>query len=414
MTPAAVPARLRGSAAWAAPLCWVAVMLDGYDAVVLGAVLPTLLENEVWGIDAASGTVVATAGLFGMTIGAMSMGWATDRFGRRKLMIGSVVLFSLFTALSAFSPNLWVFGLLRFLAGVGMGGCLPTGIALVTEFSRPHRRGSAATVMMTGFHVGAVVTSALAIVVLANASWTWMLIIGSAPALVLVPLMYRFLPESPEYLRAQEAGRGAQSIAAAAEPEAAGVRILWAPAYRRTTVAMLCASFMGLLLVYGLNTWLPQIMRAADYAMGNALGFLVLLNVGAVVGLVLAGLAADRLSPRTAAILWFGAAALMLAVLVVKLPLLGTYVLVFATGAFVFSAQVLVYAFTATHYPASVRATALGMSAGVGRLGAICGPVLGGVLLTAGLAYPWGFFGFAVAAVLGLVALLLTRSSPRE
>lgn len=426
------------SPAWVAPLCWVAVLLDGFDAVVLGAVMPSLLADPEWSMTTGQGTVVATAGLFGMMLGALGMGYLTDRWGRRKLLIGAVIVFSVLTFAAAFAPTILAFGVLRFLAGLGLGGCLPTGISMVTEFSRPGRGSNATTVMMTGYHVGAVLTAALAIWVLGHLSWHAMFVVGALPALVLVPLMLVFLPESPSYLASQGRYQDARRVAdhygihlelptahgagavhsdppvsssvQAQQAEKKGAALLLSGTYARNSVVIWIASFMGLLLVYGLNTWLPQIMRAADYDLGNSLGFLVILNVGAVVGLWIGGRVADRITPRVASILWFAASAVLLAALVIRLPLAGIYVMVFLTGCFVFSSQVLVYAFTAANHPPQVRATALGMSAGVGRLGAISGPILGGSLLGAGLAYPWGFFAFAAVGALGGVAMLGSKT----
>ncbi|QCU78561.1 MFS transporter [Citricoccus sp. SGAir0253] len=425
---------LRGRA-WVAPLCWFAVFLDGFDAVVLGAIMPMLTSDPDMGIDNATGTVIATAGLVGMMIGALGMGWLTDRFGRRRLLIGAVIAFSVLTFVTGFAQDAFTIGLLRFLAGVGLGGCLPTGISMVTEFAG-HRKGSnATTLMMTGYHVGAVATALLAIWAAANTvtGWREMFFLGGMPALVLVPLMWRFLPESPDFLLSKGRVEEARTVAAHygvevdeeperafadASPESAdaprqGAALLLSGAYRRNTVFMWLASFMGLLLVYGLNTWLPQIMRAADYDLGNALGFLVVLNAGAVAGLLIAGRVGDAITPRNAGILWFIGSALLLAALAIKLPLLGIYAMIFITGCFVFSAQNLVYAFAATNYPPKVRGTALGMAAGVGRLGAISGPIMGGTLVAAGIAYPWGFFGFALAGALGGVAMSGMRTVRR-
>lgn len=419
---------LRGRA-WVAPLCWIAVLLDGFDAVVLGAVLPSMLADKGLGLTAVSATFITTIGLVGMMLGSLSMGWATDRFGRRRLMIGSVIAFSAFTFAAGFTDSVAVFAALRFLAGLGLGGCLPTGIAMVTEFAGRRRHGNAATTMMTGYHVGAVLTAALALVVLVRASWHTMFIIGALPALVLVPLMVRYLPESPDYLmthgRLEEARRVAahydidlshlEHVYGDASPEGpkevfSGPATMLQSAYRRNTLSLWVASFMGLLLVYGLNTWLPQIMRAAKYDLGNAIGFLLVLNAGAILGLAAAGRVADRITPRVAGMIWFISAACMLAALAVKLPLLGIYTLIFITGFFVFSSQVLVNVFVASNYPAEVRGTAIGMTQGVGRLGAITGPSLSGTLVALGIAYPWGFFAFALAAVLGGTALSVTRT----
>ncbi|CAL9345554.1 Gentisate transporter [Actinosynnema sp. ALI-1.44] len=394
---------------WVLPLSWSAVLLDGFDLVVLGTVLPVLLQDGVWGLTPGSASVVSTVGLVGMMVGALAIGTVTDVIGRRKALILAVASFSLCTLLCAFAPSVFVFGLLRFLAGLGLGGCLPTAIALVNEFAPVERRGRATTWIMTGYHVGAVATALLGIVVIPEMGWRALFVIGAAPAVVLVPLMVRRLPESRAFRAAQEA-QGAREArdARAGGSWGGGARVvasLFRGGLARSTVAFWVASFMGLLLVYGLNTWLPQIMRAAGYPLGTALGLLLTLNVGAVVGLVVAGSVADRIGVRPAVLAWFGASAVALGLLSVKLPGVGVYAVVLVAGCFVFSAQVLVYAYVGRTYSDTNRATGLGWTAGVGRLGAICGPLVGGAMLTAGVAHPWGFYVFALVAALGAIAV---------
>lgn len=429
----AAPARSR---LWVPVLCWLAVVFDGFDAVVLGTVLPSLIEDPTMNVTAASGTWIASAGLVGMMIGALASGGLTNRFGRRNLLIASVFAFSLLTALTAFAPNAEVIGILRFLAGIGLGGCLPTAISMVTEFAGVRRGANATTMLMTGYHVGAVITALLAVWIMTSfdLGWKVMFLIGGLPIVALLPVMWKYLPESPQYLilkgRIAEAQQIAvtygvdltEPLAAQAKAEAApeseenddrAVAKLFTPQYRWTTLLIWVGAFMGLLLVYGLNTWLPQIMVAADYDLGNSLGFLVVLNAGAVIGLMFAGKVGDRISPRRAATIWFLLAAVMLMLLTVRVPMFGLYLLVFITGIFVFSAQNLVTAFAATHYPPASRGAAIGMSLGVGRLGAISGPIIGGSLLSAGLAYPWGFVAFAFVGVLGSTAMALARNGER-
>jgi AAHS family benzoate transporter-like MFS transporter len=393
---------------WTVPLCWSAVLLDGFDLVVLGTVLPVLLRDKVWGLDQATATTLSTIGLVGMTIGALTIGTLTDVIGRRKSLIFAVAGFSLCTLLCAFAPSATMFGVLRFLAGLGLGGCLPTAIALVTEQARGGRSGSATTTIMTGYHVGAVLTALLGIVILPTVfGWRAMFVIGAAPALVLVPLMLRFLPESGSFLRASAGTRGWRAGRQA-------VVSLFTSGYGRSTLAFWVTSFMGLLLVYGLNTWLPEIMRKAGYELGAALSLLLTLNVGAVIGLVVAGYVADRVGVRRSVIAWFAVAAVFLGLLSVRLPGIGVYLAVLVTGCFVFSSQVLVYAYVGRTYPDGSRATGLGWAAGVGRLGAITGPIVGGALLGAGLAYPWGFYVFAVVGAVGAVAIALVRAPADE
>lgn len=388
------------------------MLLDGFDLVVLGTVLPSLLDYEAWHLNPGSAALISVIGLIGMTIGAISIGTVTDVIGRRKALLIAVITFSVFTLLCAFAPSPWVFGAFRFLAGLGLGGCLPTAITLVTEYSRRGRSGSATTTVMTGYHVGAVLTALLGIVVIPSLGWRAMFVLGALPALLLVPLMLRYLPESTSFLKARAAvADGTADVASSTGKRA--VSTLFRGGMLRSTLAFWVTSFMGLLLVYGLNTWLPQIMREAGYELGAALALLLVLNVGAVVGLLVAGRVADRIGNRRATVAWFAGAALFLAALSVKLPGIGVYVSVLLAGIFVFSAQVLVYAYVSRAYPPEGRATALGGVAGVGRVGAICGPLIGGWLLAAGIAYPWGFYVFAAVAAIGAIAVSLA-AHPRE
>ena len=118
---------------WPVILCWVAVALDGFDLVVLGAVIHELGKSGALGFTDASLTFVATIGLVGVGIGAVLIGPLTDRFGRRTSLISCIAIFSVFTLLVAFAPNVASFAVLRFLAGLGLGACLPTALAFMTE-----------------------------------------------------------------------------------------------------------------------------------------------------------------------------------------------------------------------------------------------------------------------------------------
>ncbi len=368
--------------------------LEGFDLVVLGVVLPSLMQEPSWGLDPASGSLISVVGLLGVMIGALAIGAITDVIGRRRTMLITVVSFSIFTALCAVAPDPWTFGALRFLAGLGLGGVLPVAIAMVNEFSKGGRPGSATTTLMTGYHAGAVLTSLLGIIVIPSLGWRVMFVLGALPALVFVPLLLRFLPESSDFERSRVETSSRNPVSG-----------LFHGGMLMATIAFWVASFMGLLLVYGLNTWLPSIMRTAGYQLDAALALLLVLNVGAVLGLLVAGRVSDRIGVRRSVIIWFAAAAVFLVLLTVRLPGIGVYVSVLLAGVFVFSSQVLVYAYVSQTYPAVMRGTAVGSASGVGRLGAITGPVIGGALLTAGLAYPWGFMIFGAVAALGAAAI---------
>ena len=425
--PQSAPAWARSGdpARWAAVLAWIAVALEGYDLVVLGSTVSALLDYEPWGLTATEAAGLSTAGLVGVGVGALVVGTLTDVVGRRVSLIACVSSFSALTLLCAVAPGPTWFGVLRFLAGLGLGGCLPTALALAAEYAPAGRGAGAMTRLMTGYHVGAVATALLAIPVLPALGWRWMYALGAAPALVVVPLMVARLPESRAFLLAR--GRtdraallpapdgGAAEVrdpAAAAPPGTrSGLAALFTRTHLPVSLCLWVASFMGLLLVYGLNTWLPKIMLDAGYALGASLSFLLVLNVGAVLGLVVAGRVADRRGNKQVAVLWFAASALALVVLSVKVPLAAVYVVVLTAGVFVFSAQVLVYAYVGRLYPPAARATALGWASGIGRAGAICGPLLTGFLIDAGTVVPWGFYAFAAA---GAVAALAVAAVPQR
>ena len=381
-----------GSDLWPTLLCWIAVALDGFDLVVLGAVIPTISKSGALGFTNSSLTVASTVGLIGVGIGAVTIGPLADRFGRRKSLISSIAVFSVLTIAVAFAPNVSTFIDLRFLAGLGLGACLPTALAFMTEFARPGRSGSAVTRMMTGYHVGAVLTALLALWLVDAYGWESMFIVGGVAGLLTLPIMWAKLPESEMYLRADTRKSTPVDVVRGK--------------YLRISIGLWLASFMGLLLVYGLNTWLPKIMGEAGYSIRAGTGLLLVLNVGAVIGLLIAGAISDSRGNKPTVLAWFGLAAVFLALLSIKMnSSLVVYAAVLLTGIFVFSAQVLVYAFVGQLYPAQIRGTALGMAAGVGRVGAIVGPSIGGAMVTAGIAYPWGFYGFAIAALLAVVAL---------
>lgn len=384
------------SGMWPVALCWIAVALDGFDLVVIGAVIPTLSATGDLGFTDASLTTASTIGLVGVGIGATLIGPFADRFGRRHSLIGCVAWFSVLTIATAFATNVDTFIALRFLAGLGLGACLPSALALMSEYAPEDRGARAMTRTMTGYHVGAVLTALLALWVIDAWGWEAMFLIGGVAGLVAVPFFWFKLPESEAFLgsRDSETSHAVRTVEVVRGP------------YLRVSLGLWVASFMGLLLVYGLNTWLPKIMGEAGYSINAGTTLLLVLNLGAVIGLVVAGHVSDARGNKPTVLAWFGIAAVCLALLSIKIESNALVLLaVLVTGVFVFSAQVLVYAFVGHLYPPEIRGTALGLAAGVGRVGAIVGPSLTGALVTAGIAYPWGFYVFAAAALLAVVAL---------
>nr|WP_237563397.1 aromatic acid/H+ symport family MFS transporter [Arthrobacter sp. H-02-3] len=394
------------------------MVLDGFDLVVLGTVIPTLIKSHELGFDAIGATFAATISLVGVGLGALFISPLSDRFGRRNLLVACVTWFSIFTIAVVFAPNVAWFSTFRLLAGLGLGACLPAALAYMNDYAPAGTAGKSTTRTMTGYHAGAIATAFLAIMVIP--SWRTMFVVGGLAGLALVPFLWFKLPEtlppvhhvpvaatSPATTTPVNAPvRAKAAPQTAPEDERARFRDLARKPYPLIAAGVAVASFMGLLLVYGLNTWLPQLMASAGYSLNAGLALLLVLNVGAVVGLLIAGVLADRHGTKRIVLLWFGLSAVFLAGLSIQIQNeVVLYAAVFVTGVFVFSSQVLVYAWVSQLFPARLRGTALGFAAGVGRLGAILGPAVTGALVAAGIAYPWGFYVFAAAAVLAVLAL---------
>ncbi len=394
----AVPAELAGSAGWIRILCWLTVTLEGFDIVALSAALPSILDSKYLGMGPAEATFVTTISLVGIMIGAIIVGPVSDRLGRRYSILCSIALFSVFTLLVPIAPSATLFGVFRFIAGIGLGACMPAALTMMSEITPPGRRARATTLTMTGYHVGAVLTSLLAIAVAPD--WHLLFVIGGVVGLIGIPVMWFKLPET----NAMAAKRPATDAPAA---EKVPLRAVLQHPFAIASIATWIASFMGLLLVYGLNSWLPTIMKSAGYELSTSLTMLLLLNLGGVVGLIIAGNVADRRGIRVSTILWFGGATALLALLSIQMPTGLLNVAVFLTGVFVFSAQVLVYAFITHVYPPEIRGTALGLASGIGRAGSIIGPAITGALVAAGLGYPWGFYFFCAVALLAVLAMVI-------
>ncbi len=413
-------------------MCGLAVAFDGYDLIVYGAVLPALLEYQPWGLTAEQAGAIGSYAVIGMMFGALIAGTVTDIIGRRKTLLICVSWFSLVTALCGVAPTPEIFGLFRFLAGIGLDGLIPVAAALTLEYAPRHRRNLTYLAMMASYNVGGLVAAGLAIVLIPAFGWQVMFFVALLPLLIVVPLGLKYMPESISFLlvegRREEAetlsrrhGIPLQEIARTVEKEEGialqggklhALKTLVSRLYLVRTLAFWVAAFMGLMLIYGLSTWLPEVMRVAGYSVGSALSFLVLFNVGAIVGCLLAGWLADRLGAKLVCGLFFSTAAVGIALLSIGMPLLLTYVFAGLAGAGTFGGMTLVYANVGQYYPVSSRATALGWAAGIGRVGAITGPILGGILVGAGLAVPWGFYVFALAGPIAAIILFLMPRSP--
>ena len=409
-------------------ICFATIVFDGYDLVVYGATVPSILAYQDWAVTPQQAGSIGSYALIGMLIGTLIAGTLTDILGRRRILLLCITWFSVGMALTALSPNVETFTALRFLSGLGLGGVVPTAIALTVEYSPKDRRQFNNALMYSGYSVGGILAATAGLALLPETSFQWLYALGALPLVVILPIALKWLPESAAYLaskgRMDEARELAQKFgieldeSPRAEDDRPGLKnsltLLFSPAYRVPTILFAVASFCGLLLVYGLNTWLPKIMTEAGYNLGSSLTFLLVLNAGAIAGALGASRIADRIGSRPVATAAFGAAVVSILLLSVQLGTPVLMLLVAIAGLGSVGTQILINGFVATHYPDNSRATALGWSLGVGRLGAILGPTLGGLVVGSTLGVDWNFYLFAAFAALGAVAIASVPTPKRN
>jgi AAHS family benzoate transporter-like MFS transporter len=408
-------------------ICLLVTVLDGLDLLMFGAVLPTLLESGQWGITPVSAGLIGSLSLFGMMSGAMAAGYLGDLWGRRPLVLACVASFTVFTALCGLAPNLELFGVFRFLGGIGFGGALPTVIALTMEYVRMEHRQLFNGIVQTGFPIGGAVIAGLAIVVVPAFGWQWLFLGGGLIGLVLLLAAWRRLPESLAFLIARgrqeeaaelasrygvpEGAEAAQAVRTTERaPSDAALKVLFRPDLRVATLLFPLINLCGLLVGYAMQTWMPQLLRSKGYDLGSALIFLVLFNLGIATGMVVLSGLADRLGSRRVIAAGFlvGAAAVALLALGPAQALVVLLVLVIG---FCVASQTAVSGFVGVHYPAAARGTALGLTLGLGRIGGVAGPLLVGVLVTSSI----GSTGtMIVFAGVGVVAAALVAAVPRS
>lgn len=417
----------RGKNLLVVAVCFTALIVDGYDLIVFGTTVPSLLAYHEWDVSEAELGVIGSVAMIGMLLGALLSGAVTDLIGRKRMLLACVASFSAFMGICAISPGPELFAVCRFLSGLGLGGVLPTAIALTVEFAPPRWRNFSNALMSSGYSVGAIIASTLAIVLLEPAGFRVMYAIGLAPLLLVVPIAWRWLPESPAYLAAKGKTAEAAEIAArfgvGIEVDAqqrpihrgpSRLRGLFDRSNSRRLLVYATACFVVQLLTYGLNTWLPQIMRTAGYPLGSSLQFLVVLSIGAIFGTLVLAACADRIGGRALVITGFSIAVVALLLLSIGPSTAVLFLAVALAGVGANGTGMVLNSYTATRFDPKVRGSALGTVIGVGKIGAVVGPLVGGWILAAQLSVAWSFYAFLIPAVLGVVAMLFDHRGVRD
>lgn len=402
-------------------MCWCALLLifDGYDLFIYGVVLPVIMKE--WGLTPLQAGALGSYALFGMMFGALAFGSLADKIGRKKGIAICFALFSGATIANGFASTPTEFGIFRFIAGLGCGGLMPNAVALMNEYAPKRLRSTLVAIMFSGYSLGGMLSAGIGIYMLPRFGWESMFFAAAVP-LLLLPVILYYLPESIGFLVRQ--GRDAQArqllkrldpssdlqasdvlVAHDAKGQSVSVAELFRHGLAVRTLAVWVAFFCCLLMVYALSSWLPKLMANAGYSLGSSLSFLLALNFGGMAGAILGGWLGDRFNLVKVKIGFFIAAAVSISLLGVNSPMPVLYALIFVAGATTIGTQILLYAGAAQLYGLSIRSTGLGWASGIGRNGAIVGPLLGGALMTIQLPLQLNFIAFAIPGAIAALAM---------
>ena len=365
-------------------LCFVSALFEGLDIQSMGVAAPKLAPAFHLGLGQLG--IVLSASTFGLMLGAAGGGWLSDRFGRRSVLVFSMIALGVFSLATTIAATVQSLLLARVLAGIGLGGALPTLIALVSEIASSKSRVTALACMYCGLPIGGAIAGFVA--ALASSDWRYIFYIGGLGPLLLAPVLARYLFSAP-LIHGRDASDDGwkSSIFGSRTP---------------TTLLLWTGYFFTLLVVYLLLNWLPSLARGRGYSHAQASTSAIVLNCGAVIGSLLLGYLSDRRRP--AGILTVTYLGMIASLLVLAAPLPGAFLLgAFAAGFFVIGGQLVLYATAPTLYPPSVSGTGVGAAVAAGRIGSIVGPLIGGSLLASG-------FGPGIvpaAAVPGLAIALM-------
>lgn len=411
------------------------IIFDGYDLVIYGVALPKLMVE--WQITPITAGFLGSVALFGMMFGAIIFGSMSDKlesygFSRKKLIAICIVLFSSFTVLCGYAKDPQTFAIFRFIAGLGLGGVMPNVIAMMTEYAPKKLRSTLVSLMFSGYAVGGICSALLGMWLVPQYGWQIMFMLAGIP-IILLPLLWILLPESIDYLVRQGKTDQAVVILKQIDPTThydtdtkivlhdinqdtskSPIKDLFKENRGPITLLFWSSVFMALVLVYALGNWLPKLMVEAGYDLSTSLVFLLALNVGGMVGSIGGGYLADRFNLAKVLCSLFFSGAVALFLLSYSLPMIVLYLCIAIAGAASIGGQILLLAYMSQFYSSNIRATGLGMALGVGRLGAILGPILCGWLLSLSLPINYNFIALAIPCMIAIVSVSMIHFSLKK
>ncbi|MDI9752677.1 MFS transporter [Acinetobacter baumannii] len=405
-------------------LCFIAMISEGYDIGIMGVIIPTLLQEVSWNVTAVHMGYIGSAAFFGTLIGCYLFSALSDLFGRKKLLIGCLIIFTSSMIVAAMAQDPITFVIARGICGIGVGGIIPIACALTSEYSDEKHKNFYFALMYCGYPAGALLAALVGMFYLGEYGWRPLIAIGALP-LLLVPVFIKYLPESISFLLSQNRKPEALQLAdkigidqnsienyQISKEEKVNIfsllKELFSAKHLRATTLFWSSQIATVLGVYGLSTWLPQIMKTNGYGISSSISFLAIFMLSAGLGSVFIGPLTDRLNTRKTIVMFYLIGAVAIFGLSFNYHIALTYVLVALAGMGITGVGMVQVGYITHYYPTKIRASATGWAIGVGRIGAIMGPIIAGYLLANGTSTSANFYLFSAAALIAAISIFFT------
>ncbi|RAI64835.1 aromatic acid/H+ symport family MFS transporter [Pseudomonas fluorescens] len=398
-------------------ICFLIVAVDGLDTAAMGFVAPSLIAE--WGVTRAELAPVMGAALFGLAIGALTAGPLADKYGRKRIILISVMIFGIGGILCSLSWSLPSLTGFRFLTGLGLGAAMPNTVTLVSEYTPASQRNRLSTLMFCGFSLGSAVSAFVAALIIPVFGWRSLLLVGGVLPVILAIIALFVIPESARFLVVK--GAPAAKIATilrkiapsrdwngvtfslpeqATSQAASSIRALFINNNTVGTLLLWGTYFMGLLIAYLLTGWLPLLIKDMGIPSDQAAMLTGMFMFGSTFGTVFMGWLMDRFNRYLVVAIGYVAAGIC----VLGIASHGTNVemlrvLIFVTG-FAMGANLSMVVLSAQFYKTQCRATGVSWMLGIGRFGGILGASIGGVLMSVGWDFQMIISSLAVPAIL--------------
>ncbi len=406
---------------FAVGICFTLNMLDGMDILMMSYLAPAIARD--WGIGPAALGVVFSAAIFGMMVGALALAPFADHLGRRPVILGAVALMGLSMIACGFAPNIETLIGLRFVVGLGIGAILASMAAITSEYSPAKHRTVAVALLQAGYSIGAMLSGLAVYFLLPQSTWHWFMGGAGVATLALWPLAYAFMPESLEFLEKRQPENALVRINAIrakmgwpllsaletlGERQSARPTLLFSHGQWKQTLILWAAFFACYMTLYFVIAWVPKLAIEAGLNPGEAIFAGVTYNLGAFIGGLALCLLLFRFDVRRLVLILMLAGAVALVAFAAPMSVTVTLIVAFLIGFAVQGGFNGLYPLVASAYPAQIRSTGIGWCIGVGRAGAVIGPLIGGAMLGAQTPLHVVFLVFTVPLVAaGLLASLV-------